>query len=479
MLATNTAKTASKYDFENLFKAQKTKSIALRTAPISSRIEKLKKLKRIIEDHKEDIRTAVYQDFKKPAAEADLSETYIVISEINHALKKLKSWASPKSVAANITFFGTSSTVKAEPKGVCLIIAPWNYPVNLLLGPAVSAIAAGNTLIMKPSEITLHTAALMSKLINENFESDELHVVEGGVEETTALLSLPFDHIFFTGSTAVGKVVMKAASEHLTSVTLELGGKSPAIVDATAHIKDAAEKIVWGKWVNNGQTCIAPDYVMVHESVRNELIEEMKKCISQFFIPNGETFNNSPFYSRVVSDKHFNRLAAMIEDAIDKGATLAIGGQVDASERLIEPTVLENVSEDSTLLLEEIFGPILPVNSFKNLDTVIDKINQNQKPLALYIFSKSKEVIKKVEGSTSSGSTCINDCVLQFMQPNLPFGGVNHSGIGKAHGHYGFLEFSNQKSILKQRIGLTSAKSLYPPYTSTKQKMIDFMMKYV
>jgi aldehyde dehydrogenase (NAD+) len=369
--------------------------------------------------------------------------------------------------------------VKAEPKGVCLIIAPWNYPVNLLLGPAVSAIAAGNTLIMKPSEITPHTAALMSKLINDNFDSDELCVVEGGVEETTELLSLPFDHIFFTGSTAVGKVVMKAASEHLTSVTLELGGKSPAIVDATADIKDAAEKIVWGKWVNNGQTCIAPDYVMVHESVKGQFLEEMKKCISNFFVPNGETFSNSPFYSRVVSDRHFKRLAAMIEDAINKGAVLAIGGQVDASERLIEPTVLENVSEDSTLLLEEIFGPILPVNSFQNIDAVIDKINNNQKPLALYIFSKSKEVITKVEGSTSSGSACINDCVLQFMQPNLPFGGVNHSGIGKAHGHYGFLEFSNQKSILKQRIGLTSAKSLYPPYTGAKQKMIDFMMKYV
>lgn len=478
MQQTNTH-TSPATTFGGLFELQRQKAIQLRYLPISDRIARLNKLKTVVENYREEIRKAVYSDFKKPAAEADLSETYVVIGEINHAIKKLKKWAAPSKVSTNVTYFGTSSYVQYEPKGVCLIIAPWNYPVNLLLGPAVSALAAGNTAILKPSEITPNTTALLKRMINENFAKDELHVVEGGVEETQELLSLPFDHIFFTGSTAVGKVVMRAAAEHLTSVTLELGGKSPAIVDASADIKDAAEKITWGKWVNNGQTCIAPDYIMVHKSVQTALINEIGDCLKRFYTPNGEAYEESASYSRVVSDRHFARLSAMIGDAIDKGAKLELGGRVNAEERLIEPTVLTSVPESAALMQEEIFGPILPFRTYEDINEAIDFINSREKPLSLYIFSKTQHHIDRVRTATSSGTACINDCVLQFMQPNLPFGGVNHSGIGKGHGHFGFLEFSNQKAVLKQRIGLTSAKSLYPPYTGAKQKMIDFMIKYI
>lgn len=465
--------------YQKVFEKQRIRAMQIRTQPVSDRLNRLKKLKALVESHKQQIRDAVYADFKKPAAEADLSETYVVISEINHALKSLNKWAKPTSVAANPTYLGTKSEVQYEPKGTCLIIAPWNYPVNLLLGPAVSAIAAGNTVILKPSEVTAHTSALMRKLINENFPDDELHVIEGGVEETQALLKLPFDHIFFTGGTAIGKIIMRAAAENLTSVTLELGGKSPAIVDDTADIKDAAEKIAWGKWVNNGQTCIAPDYLLVHEDVKDEFLSRLKQSIKDLFYANGENIETSPSYSRIVSDRHFSRLSHLLNEAVDMGAEIVIGGQMNAAERLIEPTVLLNVPEEAGLMKEEIFGPILPVKFIKGLNEPVEYINSREKPLALYIFSKQKQAINQIQKATSSGTACVNDCVLQYMQPNLPFGGVNHSGIGKAHGKYGFIEFSNQKAVLKQRIGLTSAKSLYPPYNGTKQKIIDFMMKYI
>ncbi len=471
--------TMADFDFNSIFYQQKEKAIEMRSRPIDDRINTLKRLKLLLERYRQEIRDVVYEDFKKPALEADLSETYVVISEIRHAIKHLKSWSRPRSVSGNVTYFGTSSQIQYEPKGVCLIIAPWNYPVNLLLGPAVSAIAAGNTAILKPSEITAHTSALLKKLINDNFPANELFVTEGGVDETQALLKLPFDHIFFTGGTAIGKLVMKAAAENLTSVTLELGGKSPAIIDQSADLKDAAEKIAWGKWVNNGQTCIAPDYVLVHPSKKDQFVNYLRSSIDTLYPTGNQQLKEVKDYSRVVNDKHFGRLSDMINDAVQNGATVEHGGQSDVSERLIEPTVLSNLPEDSKLLKEEIFGPVLPIVEYESVDQAIDYINRNDKPLSLYVFAKDDSVTNRVLNNTSSGSACINDCVLQFMQPNLPFGGVNHSGIGKAHGEFGFMEFSNKKSVLKQRIGLTSAKSLYPPYNGMKQKMVDFMMKYV
>ena len=466
-------------DFKPIFDRQKKKVVEMRSRSLDDRIKTLKRLKLLLEQYRQQIRDAVYADFKKPALEADLSETYVVISEIRHAIKHLKRWARPKSVSGNITYFGTSSHVQYEPKGVCLIIAPWNYPVNLLLGPAVSAIAAGNTAILKPSEVTPHTSALMKKLINDNFPPDELFVVEGGVDETQALLKAPFDHIFFTGGTSIGKIVMKAAAENLSSVTLELGGKSPAIIDSSADLKDAAEKIAWGKWVNNGQTCIAPDYVLVHSDDKSEFVKYLKLSIDALYPTGNQPMKEVADYSRVVSDKHFDRLRTMIDDSVRDGATIVHGGSCDSAERFIEPTVLINLPENSTLLKEEIFGPVLPIVEYNKMDEAIEYINENDKPLSLYIFAKNNSVSQKVLIETSSGSACVNDCVLQFMQPNLPFGGVNHSGIGKAHGEFGFIDFSNQKAVLKQRIGLTSAKSLFPPYSGAKQKMVDFMMKYI
>ncbi len=467
------------YGFVEVFSTQKRRAVEMRQRPIRDRIYTLKRLRLIVEQHKDEIRRAVYSDFKKPALEADLSETYVVISEINHAIKHLKRWARPKSVSGNVTYFGTSSMVRYEPKGVCLIIAPWNYPVNLLLGPTVSAIAAGNAAILKPSEVTSHTSTLMKRLINDNFPADELYVVEGGVEQTQALLKLPFDHIFFTGGTAVGKIVMKAAAENLTSVTLELGGKSPAIVDSSANLKDSAEKIAWGKWVNNGQTCIAPDYIMLHPSKKAEFVSELKTAINKLYPTDQRSLSEIKDYSRVVSDRHFNRLESMIKNAVESGADVVHGGKSYAEERLIEPTIIINLPEQSDLLSDEVFGPILPIVEYESIESAIDYINSKDKPLSLYVFTKNSDVTEEILAKTSSGTACINDCVLQFMQPNLPFGGVNHSGIGKAHGEFGFIEFSNQKAILKQRVGLTSAKSLYPPYNNVKQKMVDFMMKYI
>ncbi len=466
-------------EVEEVFNRLRKNSLSLRSEGYKARKARLVNLRKWILENQDAIRKAVYDDFGKPEFEADLSETFVAVADLNLTIRKLKKWTSPKKVSAGISFFGTSSIVHYEPKGVCLIISPWNYPFNLAVGPLISAIAAGNTAVLKPSENTPHTSALLKRMVSEVFLPAEVAVFEGGAEVSQALLKLPFNHIFFTGSTAVGKVVMEAAAQNLASVTLELGGKSPVVVDETADLEDAAEKIAWGKLLNCGQTCVSPDYVMVHESVRDRFLELLKKQMILLFDPEKQGFNNSAIYARIINSKHYDRLTSLLAEAIEKGGQLYFGGNNDRSSSFIAPTILKDVPEEAMVMKEEIFGPILPVNSFKQHHEVIRYINLRPKPLSLYVFSKSKKVHSMYKTGTSSGSACVNDVVLQFQHPHLPFGGVNDSGIGKSHGFYGFQAFSNEKAWLKQRIGFTAAKMLYPPYTSFKKKILTLLMKYV
>ena len=412
----------------------------------------------------------MYNDFQKSAGEVDLSEIFPVLSEIRKIRRELKYWVRPKHVGSPLTFLGSSSEVFFEPKGVSLIISPWNYPFQLAVGPILSSIAAGNTAILKPSELTPHTSALLAKMATDLFSPDYLYVAEGDAAVSTELLELPFDHIFFTGSPAVGKIVMAAAAKHLTSVTLELGGKSPAIIDETADLKDTAEKIAWGKWLNAGQTCVAPDYLLLHENHKDKFIDLLEKQINL-------QYGNGSQLTAIVNERHLNRLKSALEEALKGGARIVIG-QSTKHDIKMQPLVLMDVPEHATLFEEEIFGPILPIKTYKHIDEAIDFINAKPKPLALYHFTTNSKMSKKMKQECSAGTMCVNDNVIQFGHSELPFGGVNNSGIGKSHGYYGFLAFSNEKAVIHQRRGFTMAKTIYPPYDLLKKFTLKLMLKY-
>jgi aldehyde dehydrogenase (NAD+) len=464
-------------DIEQIFHAQNLNKQQVRQTTAKQRIEKLKHIKTWIFTHRADIQKALFDDFKKPASETDNSEIMPVKVEIDHTITHLSGWMQNKKVSTPLNLIGSSAYIIYEPKGVALIISPWNFPFNLAICPLVSAIAAGCCGIIKPSEFTPHTSALISSMIQELFSSEEIAVVEGDSQVASTLLKLPFDHIFFTGSPAIGKVVMKAAAEHLTSVTLELGGKSPVIVDETANIEDAAEKIAWGKFINAGQTCVAPDYLFVHKNIETAFINQLKKSVIKLF---GDTTTaKSVDYARIVNKRHWDRVQNLISDAIQQGANIQTGGITDESDYYISPTLLTKVDPQMKLMQEEIFGPLLPIISYSDVKDVTDFISNKEKPLALYIFSSDKNMIRHILCHTSSGGVCINDCVVHYAHPNLPFGGVNNSGIGKAHGYYGFLAFSNERAVLKQRTGFTTIKMLYPPYTAKVKRIIDLTLKWL
>ena len=443
----------------------------MRSEPVRNRIDRLKKLEQWLRSHQEQLEEAVYKDLGKPAMEVTTSELFPVLAEIHHAVESLDRWTRPVKIDAPLTFIGTRSEVRHEPKGACLIIAPWNYPFNLCIGPLVSCLAAGNTALVKPSELTPNTSAFVSKLAGEVFEEDVVAVVEGDADVASVLLQLPFDHIFFTGSPAVGKIVMKAAAERLASVTLELGGKSPAIVDASANLKDAAKRIAFGKFLNNGQTCIAPDYILIDNSIKEKFVALLKESVA-------ELFGRSEDYGRIVNTRHFNRLNNLLRDATNKGAVPVLSGDLKESEKLFPPTILTGVNNQMLIMEEEIFGPILPIVAIDIKKEAIEFVNSKPKPLALYIFSKDSEFREKVLRNTSAGGVCINDCVLQFIHPNLPFGGVNNSGIGKAHGHAGFMAFTNEKPVVRQKAGYSNAYLFYPPYTSFKKKILALILRW-
>jgi aldehyde dehydrogenase (NAD+) len=471
------SKNAVSEDVLRVFQEKKTAFKKLRLQSVRERKARLNKLRSWIKANRGAIRLAMHADFRKPAAEVDTTEVLPVLDEIKQALENLGQWTTPKKVDAPLTMLGTRSVIMYEPKGVCLIISPWNYPFNLSVGPLVSALAAGNTVILKPSEMTPHISALIKKMSQEVFTENEVTVIEGGTQTSQELLNLPFDHIFFTGSPSIGKVVMKAAAENLTSVTLELGGKSPTIVTQSANVSEAAQRIAVTKFINNGQTCIAPDYILAHKNIAADLINQLKEQIPALFGGLDKNIADSPDYARIVNEKHFARLSDLLREAESKGAKVETGGAMDFSQRFIHPVVLSNVSHKSRIMEEEIFGPILPVITYNSLDEAIDYINNKPKPLALYFFGSNRSEINRVKNETSSGSVCINDCAIQFLHPYLPFGGVNTSGIGKSHGHAGFLAFSNEKPVLRQRSGLTAFRFFYPPYTKAVQRMIDWVLK--
>ena len=447
-----------------VFSQQKEHQFVVRRTSAKERIAKLKRLYQTILENEANIEEAIFLDFKKSKTETAISELGVVLGEIRYNIKHLRAWMQTQSVRTPITLFGSSSEIMYEPKGVCLIISPWNYPFNLTFAPLISAIAAGNCCMIKPSEFTKHSSAVIKKMVEHTFPKEEVFVAEGDVSIAQALLELPFNHIFFTGSPAVGKVVMAAAAKHLTSVTLELGGKSPVIVDASANLDQAAAKIAWLKAMNAGQICIAPDYVLAHASIKDELVAKIAQKLEQYYGATSEQRMASPDFCRIVNGRHFIRVKSLLDDAVEKGAQVSFGGNVAELDNYIEPTVLTNVPENAAIWKEEIFGPLLPIRTWTNLDEAIQYVNAAPQPLALYIFSSKNSVTNTILRETRNGGVTVNDCGPHIYNSELPFGGVNNSGIGKCHGHFGFLDFSNPRGVLRQTRFMPSTDFMLPPY---------------
>jgi acyl-CoA reductase-like NAD-dependent aldehyde dehydrogenase len=426
-----------------------------KTGGISWRVERLKDLRKAIRENEREILKALEFDMKKPPLEAYASEIGMVLSEISYAIKNINSWARPKRVKTTLDHFLASSSIHAEPLGVVLIIGPWNYPFQLVLSPLVGAIAAGNCSIVKPSEVASRSSEVIAGILGGNFEPNFISVVEGGPETTQGLLAEKLDYIFFTGGTRIGRIVMEAASKSLTPVTLELGGKSPCIVDRDVHTEYAARRITWGKFLNAGQTCVAPDYLLVDRRVKDEFLERMKTCIGHFY---GDDPSRSPDYGRIISERHFDRLSQLL-----RGGEIIIGGEADAGDRYIAPTVIDRVAWTDEIMQEEIFGPILPVIEYGDLEEAISAINERPKPLSLYFFSRNRGNQERVLRETSSGGVCINDTIIHLATRTLPFGGVGESGMGSYHGKASFDTFSHRKSVLRRSF-LFDLKLRYPPY---------------
>ncbi|MGE7656934.1 aldehyde dehydrogenase [Bacillus altitudinis] len=414
----------------------------VQTPSVQERIRLLNDLKAAIKHHEKDILQALAHDLHKSEQEAYTTEIGMVYEEINHTVKHLHKWAKPSRAKTPLTHIGSKSMIIKEPYGSVLIIAPWNYPFQLALSPLVGAISAGNAVTLKPSELTPHVSNVIGTIVESVFQEDLAAVVEGGVDVSTELLKLPFDYIFFTGSVAVGKVVMEAAAKHLTPVTLELGGKSPCIVMPDADIKLAAKRITFGKFTNAGQTCIAPDYLLVHESIKEDLLREMTTCIRDFY---GDQPETNPHFGKNVSQRHFDRLSQFLSNG-----TIVTGGQRNEQELKIAPTILDHITWEDPVMQEEIFGPILPVISFDSLQEAADMIKARPKPLALYLFTTNKETEAYILDNLSFGGGCINDTLMHVATPYLPFGGVGESGIGRYHGKESFFTFTHEKSVLRQ-----------------------------
>ncbi len=432
------------------------------TRPLAWRKHQLEQMVKMLEENESAFLDALATDLGKPRVEGFITDIAFVTSEVKSMIKNLKKWNKPERVGTPLVAMPGKSSLIPEPVGVVLVIAPWNYPIHLLLVPVAGAIAAGNAVVMKPSEVTESTSALLATLVPKYLDSSAIALVEGGVPETTELLTQHFDHIFYTGNGTVGRVVMAAAVKNLTPVTLELGGKSPVIIDATANLRVAARRIAWGKWLNAGQTCIAPDYVMVNASVRDGFVEELGKAVAEFF---GSDPKESKSYGRIVSPHHFARVSSLME-----GGTAVIGGETDASTRYIAPTVLLDVNPDAQIMKEEIFGPLLPVIDVASTGEAIAHINANPHPLALYLFTGDKRVAADVVNRTTAGGVTVNGTIMHFSNPNLPFGGIGESGMGGYHGKAGVRLFQHMKPVLTRGTKIDPSIA-YPPYTDRKAKI--------
>ena len=434
------------------------------TRNIDYRIAALKKLKNVIKKYEEEIIKALYRDLGKSEFEAYGTEIGFVLDSIGNFIKNSKSWAKTKNVRTPLHQFPSKGYIMYEPYGTVLIIGPFNYPFQLLIEPLVGAIAAGNCAILKPSESTPTVSGIVKKIIEETFEKKYIRVIEGEKETTSALINSPFDYIFFTGSVPVGRIVMKAAAENLVPVTLELGGKSPVIVDKTANLELAAKRILWGKLINAGQTCIAPDYIFVHKSIKESFMQKLKSEVVNFY---GEDASKSSDYGRIVNKRQFDRLATIIENDKNK---IIYGGRSNAGALYIEPTIIDKVNWQDDVMKDEIFGPIMPILEYENLEEVIEMINDRPKPLSLYVFTEDKNVETTVLNRISFGGGCINDTISHVASSNMPFGGVGNSGMGSYHGRDSFETFSHRKSILKKSTSM-DIKLIFPPY-GNRDKLI-------
>lgn len=437
------------------------------TKDIYFRIEQLDKLKNIILEYEDLIIDSLYKDLGKSPFESYSTEIGMVLSEISHAQKNIKNWSKVKKVKTPLTNFKAKSYIYPEPYGNVLIISPWNYPLQLTLAPLLGAIAAGNTALIKPSSSSLHTSNTIEKMINENFPEEFIHVINMDSKSADYLLDKKFDYIFYTGSVSVGKLIMEKASKHLTPITLELGGKSPCIVDKEGNIDIFAKRIVWGKFLNAGQTCVAPDYVYVHKDIKDKLIENIVKYIEYFY---GKNIKDNDEYPRIINKKQFNRLISLIDEN-----KLIYGGDSDLESLYISPTIMDNITWDDPVMEDEIFGPILPLLEYESIVQVIEEIKKRPRPLALYVFSTNPKVVTKVINSLSFGGGCINDTVMHLANPHMPFGGIGNSGMGAYHGEYSFHTFTHYKSILDKSLS-PDVDTRYPPYKG-KLKWVKKFMK--
>jgi aldehyde dehydrogenase (NAD+) len=465
-------------EVRRIFEAQRARRRWADPPSAEERVARLKRFRAAVAAHREALGAAMRADFRKHPVETELTEVQQVLAETGHAIRHLRRWMKPRRVGTPALLVGTRSQIRYEPRGTVLILGAWNYPVLLTLAPLVAAVAAGNTAVVRPSEKTPATAEVLGRIVADAFAEDDVALVGGGVEVADALLALPFDHFFFTGSSAVGRKVMHAAAEQLAGVTLELGGKSPAIVDASADVARAAERIAWGKFINGGQTCVAPDYVLVHESRAAELLEALRRSVAAFYGGTAEERRRSESFGRMIDDRAFARVAGLLEGSVRAGARVETGGETDASERYVAPTVLSGVDWEMPVMAEEIFGPVLPVLTFRSLDEALERIAERPKPLALYLFARDGAVEERVLRRTTAGGTVVNDVVIHLANPDLPFGGVGESGQGSYHGWFGFRTFSHERAVLV-RGRFSPAALLHPPYTDRVRRFADFVGRIV
>ncbi|WP_116126436.1 aldehyde dehydrogenase family protein [Lewinella sp. IMCC34183] len=455
--------------FDDLLQRQRRYAPTLARTTARERKERLDRILTYLSDagNRDRLIEALRQDLGKPAVETITSEIGVLYSHVGYVKKHLKRWMEPRRVATPVNMLGTRNYIYYEPKGCVLILSPWNYPFNLAMVPLIYAIAAGCTIVLKPSEASPATTDYLQRMMTDLYDANEVTVVKGEADTAAALTRLPFDHIFFTGSPAVGKKVMAAAAENLTAVTLELGGKSPCIVGEDVDVGKSARNVSWGKFFNAGQTCTAPDYLMVHERVADRYVTALGETIAEFYGDNPQT---SESYARIVNQKQHDHLTGLLADAVGQGATVAHGGQHDAADRYFAPTILTNVTPDMRIMQEEIFGPIIPVLTYRDLDEVVRQVNSLPKPLAFYIQANQRPIVKRLLRETSAGGTLVNEFFLGNANPALPFGGVNNSGLGKSFGYHGWVDFCNERSVLERRFFDLSVA--YPPYTEQVTQLL-------
>ncbi|HMQ61056.1 MAG TPA: aldehyde dehydrogenase family protein [Flavilitoribacter sp.] len=480
-MSATTASSDIRQDIARIFALQQKNAPALGLSRVNERIKKLKDFRAALNDPAwfNALAEAMHRDFRKHPVEAYASEVGTTTSYIDHICKNLSRWLSPRREITPLPLLGITSYVQCESKGQVLIISPWNYPVLLAFCPLVNAIAAGNAVMVKPSEMTPNTSAFIRSFLSKLFDEKEVAVVEGDAETATALLELPFDHIHFTGSPAVGKIIMSAAARNLTSITLELGGKSPAIVTPSADIALTAQKMAWAKHFNNGQTCIAPDYAVIHESVLGSFIQHYEKALNRYFNSDGKGIQQSDSLPRIINLKHFRRIRSLLEDALDKGAKVAVGGQSDEQDLYIAPSLIVNADESMKIMAEEIFGPLLPVITYREASEIPAVIARRPKPLALYIAGKKRKEIRYLLQHSTAGSTIINDYLLGFSNPHLPMGGVNNSGMGRSLGFAGFREFCNERSVMDRRFLFSGLKLVFPPYGKRANLVLRWLYRLI